>query len=66
MTIETTDRNADPAQTRTLSEPDSKRIVAAYGVRLPEERLVPDPEAAVAAAAKPSGDRSVTCRLMLA
>jgi acetyl-CoA synthetase (ADP-forming) len=34
----------------TLSEADSKRVLASHGVRFPEERLVADPDAAVAAA----------------
>ncbi len=50
MTTDTIDPNSTRARTRTLSEPDSKQIVAAYGVRLPSERLASDPEAAVAAA----------------
>lgn len=37
---------------RTLSEAASKRLVAAYGVPVPEEREVPDPPGAVAAAAE--------------
>ena len=36
--------------TQTLSEPASKQIVAAYGVRFPEERVVEDPAAAARAA----------------
>ncbi len=44
------DPNADARPTRTLSEYASKEIVARYGVRLPEERLVDDPAAAARAA----------------
>ena len=36
--------------TRTLSEPDSKAVLAAYGVPFAPEHRVPDPPAAVAAA----------------
>lgn len=36
--------------TRTLSEPESKVLVARYGVRLPRERVATDPEAAARAA----------------
>lgn len=35
---------------QTLSEPESKAVVAAYGVRLPEERVVHDADAAAEAA----------------
>ena len=35
--------------TRTLSEPDSKAVLAAYGVPFAPEHRVPDPPAAVAA-----------------
>ncbi|MHA7836668.1 MAG: acetate--CoA ligase family protein [bacterium] len=41
---------AEPRPSRTLSEPESKAIVAAYGVRLPREREVSDPTGAVEAA----------------
>ncbi len=54
-----------PIQTRTLSEPDSKALVAPYGIPLPDERLVGTAAEAGAAAAelgfpvvvKLSGDR---------
>lgn len=39
-----------PAATRTLSEPDSKRLLASHGVPIAEERVVPDAEGAVFAA----------------
>jgi len=39
------------ARPRTLSEPDSKALVARFGVRLPRESLAMDPEGAVRAAA---------------
>lgn len=50
---------------RTLSEPDSKLLLASHGVPVAEERVVTDPEAAVVAASglgfpvvlKLSGDR---------
>ena len=42
----------EPCRTRTLSEPASKALVARYGVRLPRERVAPDPEAAALAAAE--------------
>lgn len=38
------------APPRTLSEPDSKALVARYGIRLPRETTAPDPEAAARAA----------------
>ncbi|HEB90209.1 MAG TPA: hypothetical protein ENI85_11610 [Deltaproteobacteria bacterium] len=41
---------ASRRSTRTLSEPASKEIVAAYGVRFPKERLAGDPAAVVRAA----------------
>ncbi len=54
-----------PAPTRTLSEPASKALLATHGVPMVEERVVPEPEAAAAAASaigfpvvvKLSGDR---------
>jgi succinyl-CoA synthetase beta subunit len=39
-----------PATTRTLSEPDSKRLLASHGVPVAEERVVPDAEGAAFAA----------------
>lgn len=39
-----------PTPTRTLSEAASKRLLARHGVSVPDERTVPDPAAAVAAA----------------
>ena len=42
----------EPCRTRTLSEPASKALVARHGVRLPRERVAPDPEAAALAAAE--------------
>jgi acetyltransferase len=42
--------SADTSTTHTLSEYASKEIVAAYGVRVPIERLAPDSAAAVRAA----------------
>ena len=43
---------ASPTESQTLSEHASKEIVGAYGVVLPQERLVEDPAAAAAAAAE--------------
>lgn len=40
------------AATTTLSETDSKALLAAHGVPIAEERLAPDPEAAAAAASE--------------
>lgn len=39
-----------PESTTTLSETDSKRLLAGYGVPIAEERLAPDPDAAAVAA----------------
>lgn len=39
-----------PGTTRTLSEADSKALLADFGVPLPDERVVHDPEEAAAAA----------------
>jgi len=39
-----------PRRTRTLSEPDSKALVARHGVRIAREARVADPEAAARAA----------------
>lgn len=45
--------------TRTLSEHESKRLLAAHGVPVLEERLVATPDAAVAAAAEMNGPVAV-------
>lgn len=42
--------NSTPPLTTTLSEADSKAMLGRYGIPFPAERVVDDPEAAVAAA----------------
>ncbi|MBY0400280.1 acetate--CoA ligase family protein, partial [Myxococcota bacterium] len=44
--------SAKSRPTRTLSEPDSKALVACHGVRLPRERTAGDARAAARAAAE--------------
>lgn len=43
---------AATGDTRTLSEAESKHLLAGYGVPIAPERIVPDPDAAVAAASE--------------